>query len=308
MESSKRDNKTMDGEQDQKQQLLGLLKNVIDLAELLFKERALSDELNADNVYNLPLLIIYFKSIKTGKAIHHLCKENFGEDAGSLVRSLVESRINFHYLAKEPNKNGLLYRRYAAVTRLAYHKSVRQIASDLTKDDFDWMADETAYEEALKEIDEKLGQIDRAYDKKKRIELDHLHRWSGKSLGEMARKVGIHFEQEYQSVYPVLSNYVHPNPDWLIKVARQKADEIIIDLRTEEPALKQIIAYTSTSLLDLIRKANEFFSLNRENEIKVLLDDFDKIDPITVDRLMKLKEFSWFADPKIRENVVLRFV
>ncbi len=298
----------MDEIQVQTQQILALLKKIINLGETLFDEKLSKGELKSDNEYNLPLLIIYFKGMKTAKAIHLLCSEDFGEDAGSLMRSLLESRINFSYLIKEPKKNGLLYRRYGVVERLATHELIRNIAANLGEDSFDWMVDETAHMEASKELDEKLRQIDTDYGKKKQKEFDCVHRWSGKSLRKMAKEIGPHMLDQYEQVYHMLSSYVHASPQWIMNFAVAKGDVIILDLRTKEEVMKPLISYAATSLLDLMREANNFFLLNMDIKIKALLDEFDKIDPITIERLIKTKKFSWLANPKIKENLIMRFV
>lgn len=302
MDCGNKGDKVMDEIQVQRQQILDLLKKIINLGETLFDEKLSKGELKNDNEYNLPLLIIYFKSIKTGKAIHLLCSENFGEDAGNLARSLLESIINFNYLTKEPKKYGLLYRRYAVVERLTTHELIRNIAANLGEDSFDWMVDETAYKEAFKELEEKLCQTDIHYDKKKQKEFDNIHRWSGKSLREMAK------DDEFEQVYHTFSGYVHPSPEWIIKFAAGKGDEIILDLRTKEEVMRPLISYVAISLLDLVREANKFFSLTKDGPINELLDEFHKIDPITIEGLSKLKEFAWLANPKIRDKIVLRLV
>lgn len=201
-------------------QQLVVVEELLELARDIFREKISNETIKNDDEYSLPMLMIYTRFLKSNAALINLCRSGFGEDAGTILRTMIEQLLNFFYIAKDPRRNGLLYMRNQLVTRLEGHRKLRRLAPEAMQEEFDWMVDEVKTEEELKALDEEILKIDKTYDKDLQKRADALGQWSGKSLRKMADDLGKELQWQYYFSHWLLSDFVHGNPGWCGSIAR----------------------------------------------------------------------------------------
>lgn len=267
------------------QEQLDAVQNVIDFASQLLSEKIADGEIRAENEYNLPLCLIYVRSLKTAQALHLCCREGYGEDASILLRTLIESLINFFYITAAPEKNGALYNRFALATRLEQHKRLRDHAPSARISEFDWILDETKTMEALKEYNEKLKQMDTHFDAKHQETCDKRGWWSGKAPRQMAEELGKEFLWQYDFSHWLFSGFVHSNPTTYSSVAKQQVDRIVLSNRPDGKYVLEALLGCGEYLVNWIIRANDFFSTGKDDAIKGVIDRFYKaagLDPKSI--------------------------
>lgn len=261
--------KKMEIESKYSQQFL-VVEELLQLGRDIFREKISNETIKDDNEYNLPMLMIYTRFLKSNAALIDLCRSGFGEDAGTILRTMLEQVLNFFYLSKDPSRNGLLYMRSQLVTRLESHRKLRRLAPEAMQEEFDWMVDEVKTEEALKARDEEIFKIDNTYDKDLQKKADALGRWSGKSLRQMADESEKELLWQYDLSYWMFSDFVHGNPSWCGSTVAYEPTNRRISLSDQpsERYVEAILLGSGEYLLNLVIKANEFFSLGKQKEIE----------------------------------------
>lgn len=164
------------------------------------------------NLYEVVLLSMVVKIRKHFKAAQELCKLGFGEEAGLVVRSMVNTLIDLTYIM-QCGKEELSERfvRYDWIIKKCKIKIIeildrfkKSSNNDKTKSE-DWG-------KRKKEIFAEVKKFRKKYESKGR-EKD----WSGFSIREKAEKAGKDMELLYHTVYRYNSDIDHGNASALNK-------------------------------------------------------------------------------------------
>ncbi len=269
---------------DKFKQEFDLVENVLIFANDLIAVKVNDGSIVTDKEYKLPPLYLYASFLKTAKAIIILCGEGFASPAGSLIRSLAEHVANFNFIHKSPEKNGLLFQRFAYVEKGKGFKLLRKYAPQLQSEEDDWTKDEVISIENIKRINEEILKLDPRYDKNKQEDYDTSNKWSGLSMKEMHKELNA--SHEYETNYSIFSGFVHPNPYYVSGIMEEFNDVVKSSpLKPSDKDIKSFIMSTGRSLLIMVYLANGFYHLNKINQIEQYIKDYEALSE---SRLFKL--------------------
>lgn len=162
------------------------------------KGALLQARIDQDNAYAQLVSFFAGKACKTHEAVVILAERGYGQDAGILLRSLVNLVINAYWIAKDPSARLERYMDYDWILRLK-SADVGRSAEALGR--------------LTPEMRAQMAALDEEIEKKAR-EAKQKHRygqrgWSGKSIRGMAEEVG--FQNYYAYAYRLLSDLEHSN-------------------------------------------------------------------------------------------------
>lgn len=219
-----------------------------ELAELVddvFKARSFHAKTQAQTI------IIFFvaKAYKTLRAILHLCGQGYGEDAGILLRSLFEIAVNALYI-KDDEELAQRYVDFEAI--YVYNLSVDPALQDVYK----------------RLSEDKLAQIcEEAWRAQEKHGYKDKHRWSGKSMGRMAKEVGL--GKEYASFYVLMSQLTHSTAGSARYYMQEDKDSSVVGVKLSpsDKLVREDLLTAGALVLGIVRRWNEQFNLGIETKI-----------------------------------------
>lgn len=149
-------------------------------------------------------LFILTRIMKTCSAVDLLCRNGYGQDAAALVRGLLENLITAKYIIHDPRLADERAKRFVAYkwVILKRHipeqeKNIRGIPDKAKNEFFE------RKELILKRVDE--------FKREYKISSDRaLLTWSGRTLKDMAKRLGRGLLNEYESTFRLSSRFSHP--------------------------------------------------------------------------------------------------
>lgn len=215
-------------------------------------------------------LFFLTRGIKSFNAIELLCRNGYGQDSATLLRSLLENLISIRYILCDP----------AAADKKTYRFV-----------NYKWVIFKRFLSED-KAADERNLIIDKyeAYKKENNIISDKaLLTWSGKTVKDMAKAVDKELYEEYDAVFRFCSRFSHPsivgdkeyiNYENKVFTMKPLSSDIGIII-----SLKKAAVY----IIDFLKQYNSLFSLNYDDRIKKIdkmhkdifsMDKYNKSTPI----------------------------
>jgi hypothetical protein len=239
----------------------------------MMEERRGPNAINSDKLYDRHLMVLLGRSLKSLQAILNLCMNGFGEDAGILLRAVVEATITFCYICMNPEKNGLLYQRYEFITELEGYEKLKRLQPVYDEQEIESKKEECR--EAIADTESKLTAMDSTLSASKLKDDDRMHRWSGKSIRGMAKDLGAEFERQYDLTFWIFSGYTHANPFWMRDLQHVDGDRTYIDVRPGSAMVGDVlvggVCYYAVAMMQC---ANKQFKLNNEPMIQSLVDEY----------------------------------
>lgn len=195
------------------------------------------------------------KCQKTHWSILLLCREGFGEDAGMLLRTLLETLINFLWMSnanKDERVNSWIYYDYILRKRLI--DSIEK-----------WKPLEKGLEINIydkNEVERKYQSVKDKYKKGKG--------WSGKNTEQMAMDVGL--EYDYEFVYRYFSNLGHSSARSAGHYVSVTEDLIEYNIFSQAgvDCITKVLHYSYWYMLLIVTKWNEFLECGQLDKVKEL--------------------------------------
>ncbi len=197
------------------------------------------------------------KTMKTHMAVIELCREGYGEDARSLIRSLFENMVNFQYLV-----------RFDLADRfLAWDVVVRAQMM-------------TPYKNSKlgKELEEKLeaqgetidGIIERAKKNQEKYSFKP-NNWSQKNLFEMALAIGQ--DHTYRTVFKIQCQNVHPAPRSMTGYMIRTKDQLYFDPSPSEKDIDHCLVEAFDFTSNILKTFNSISKqLDTKNIVELRLE------------------------------------
>jgi len=162
-----------------------------------------------------------------------LCREGHCNSALVLSRTIFEIALNIAYIAKDPIVRAGLFGQYEIIRKKRYTEALRR----------------TAYKTALEGRDEEIKQTEELHARFQ-SNFPDKSRWSGISLRDIARDLGI--EGEYDTCYSYQCDASHSNARELTKYIKPQGAGLLFDAGPSwaelQPALGLGVLYTLYTL------------------------------------------------------------
>ena len=228
-----------------------------ELVEDIWKTRALALKTQAQ-IINVFFIV---KACKTLRAILHLCRLGYGEDAGILLRSLFELAVNSIYIGD----NDELAQKYMDFEAVYLDGLTRGAAPNYMNEIFS--AD-------------KLAEIAEAAEKARRKhQYKSKHSWSSMGMKKMAIEADL--GKDYAYFYPLVSELVHSTMGSSRHYIKIDPDSRLVSvmLSPSNNLMPQVLLTSGFLMVGIAGQWNSQFELGIENQTKDIIN-----------RLMELKE------------------
>jgi hypothetical protein len=203
------------------------------------------------------------KTLKTYKAVILLCRNEYGEDAFMLTRTLFELVITTSYILQDKTKKRLL--RYLEHDWVIRKKMYDYIA---TKDD---LLDKLNQEANSRGETNTIENVKSEYEKvMKKYKYNHTG-WSDKSISKMAESVGR--IDMYNTVYRLQCMMSHSNARSINEYVEEKNEEFIMGYEGTRWIEKTLILIFDL-LFMIVEEANEQFKWSLEDTLDNLSEKF----------------------------------
>lgn len=149
-------------------------------------------------------LFILTRSIKTYSSIRLLCEQGFGQDAATLLRSLLENLVTAEYILYDPDQADKHARRFVAYKWIILRRHLQEeeqrldILGKAAMDDF--IARKTVI---IQKADEFIKEFKVSSDRA-------LVTWSGRTVRDMAKAARKELLEEYDRTFRMCSRFSHP--------------------------------------------------------------------------------------------------
>jgi hypothetical protein len=212
------------------------------------KRLLLRASIDQNNTYASLVSFFAGKTCKTHEAIVILTERGYGQDAGILLRSLVNLVINAYWIARDP---AVRLERY-----MDYDWILRSQAADIGRRG-------DALARLTPEMRCQLAALDAEIEKKAREakEKHHYDRrgWSGISIRDMAKDVG--FQNYYDYAYRLLSNLEHSNSRSTTSYLEEASGAYQFNVGPGPEYVRVILATAYGLLVDLFALADKVLNL-----------------------------------------------
>jgi hypothetical protein len=212
--------------------------------------------------YKRIFLFILTRACKTFDAIIILCKNGFGQDAAILLRGLFESYVTAKYIVSHPQPvaNQLAARfvdyKWIILKKHLYETGKKNQRSTAPED-----------EEYRKQVLERVDDFKKKYG----IMSDRgLLSWSGKTLRDMAGKIGPELLNEYETIFRICSRFSHPGilGDNEYLVTDQK--HLIFSPLPSQIGVRDNLLHASYLMVGLLRLTDILFGFKDEKSINAI--------------------------------------
>lgn len=212
------------------------------------KGALLQARIDQDNAYAQLVSFFAGKACKTHKAIVILAERGYGQDAGILLRSLVDLVISAYWISKDPVPRVERYMDYDWILRSKY-ENVGRSADALAR--------------LTPEIRAKIAALD-VEIKKKAQGAKQKHRydrrgWSGTSIWDMAKEVG--FQNYYNYAYRLLSDLEHSNSRSTTSYLEEVSGAYQFNVGPGPQYVRVVLATAYHLLIDLFSLADKVLNL-----------------------------------------------
>ena len=257
------------------QSLFTLADNISDAA------RQLLDKINRREMKLFDLkphqrifLFILTRSLKTYASIITLCKNGYGQDAATLLRSLLENLITAGYILKDKKTADEKAARFVAYKWIIFKRQLPEQEKNLPQ--------MTAHQKQIfMERKKKILEQYEAFKKKFRLRSDQaLLTWSGKTVKDMAREISKKLLEEYETTFRLCSRFSHPSILGDQEYMLQDGKNLIF---SPLPSLIGVAANLKNSMSLMIQFTeliNIHFKANEEQLIKNLYSEFASLPNI----------------------------
>jgi len=249
------------------QELLNLNTHLLQLTDVLinsFNERKFN--WNNLSAFQQVVCFLFGKACKSYHAIHLLCKGSFGQDAAILVRSLLEILINLFYIAEEESEqraeNFIRYWIIMEKHRLEKCKK-RGLLNSIQEEN-----------QIIQKYEEEIDRRKKGGIKEKR---GKEYKWSGKSIAQMAREVGLDYHHDV--IYWRLSQIAHPNIKGSEYFVSDQGNDLKIDCGPGKTHIEESFTTAFDFFSQISLKFNEILlgDTKIKKQLESLRKDFEKI-------------------------------
>ena len=233
-------------------------------------------EFKPSDTFERITILFFAKSRKTYWAIRMLAGMGFGEDAGILLRSLLENLIDLYWISLKSEERGKRFLDFAFFT---YGEGLRKLEEDKLHKHRGEQVPNEIIEELLGDygkIDEQLLKTFRKYKKWMPMGRQEMAREVDKTLmnGKKIRKDEFLFL--YDKAYWLLSNMAHPNPSNLDDFIKSTGDKLTLRAQPSRRHIANWLILSFHIFAKILDKTNEVYNLGAEEKIKSLKGQFAK--------------------------------
>ncbi|HDP69994.1 MAG TPA: hypothetical protein ENN38_04195 [Actinobacteria bacterium] len=244
-----------------------LLKLANELSEIKFEPSTTFEKIT---------ILFFAKSRKTYWAISTLAGRGFGEDAGILLRSLLENLIDLYWISIEPKERSKRFLDFASFT---YREGFKKLEEDKLHKHRGEQVSLQIKEEVLRDCQKIDARILKSFQK--------YRKWAPMGRREMAKEIDrtltnykkIHKDEFlflYDKAYWLLSNTAHLNPFALDDFIKPAGNKLIL---REQPSKRHIANWLILSFhifLRIVDKINDVHKIGAEEKIQDLESRFAK--------------------------------
>ena len=193
-----------------------------------------------------------------------LCKEGYGEDAGTLTRALFETAVNILYITQEySNKRATMYWEHEWVLRKILYESNFELINDA----------QNITTEMINEVMDNAKEIILKY-KGEGLDVKGLN-WSGKSIKKMAEEVGL--KSAYDSVYAQFSDIAHSRVSARNEYIREDETVFIVDTGPSERLLEIVLVSSFHFFLLIVGCWDKVQNLDIKSQLEALNLRYDTL-------------------------------
>lgn len=242
-------------------------KEEIDFAERL-KRLAIEVKSKITHLERSPVIastLLINSAIKTYDAIIFLAKKGYGQQALILVRSILESAIDFQYILNDPKNRSSQYLEYAKKERYDLIAALKRMHGENT---IQKLFNEGVLENIRRDYENlPFDFSDRKYN----------YSWSGKSIKQMARETG--FESHYDVLYRILCYHTHSTPSGVISGVKPHIEEVKVDISygPSRELIGEVFLYSYGPFIRIIGKYNDLHNLGCDNYIEIVIKGHEKL-------------------------------
>jgi len=189
------------------------------------------------------------KAYKSLRAVLHLCRQGYGEDAGIILRSLFEIQVNAWYIGDDEDRA----QRYADFDAVYAYRLLEEPV-------FDYLSDKLN-EDRVREIREECEKAQAKHNYKGSVS------WSGKSIKTMAEDVGL--GGGYASLYVLMSQLTHSTAGVMRDYVQEdiQTSVIRVKLLPSDNLIREDLLNTLPLMLNVVKQWDMQFNLGIENRI-----------------------------------------
>ncbi|MBZ0167767.1 MAG: DUF5677 domain-containing protein, partial [Candidatus Omnitrophica bacterium] len=226
------------------------------------------DEFNTRQIklFDLPayqriFLFILTRSIKTFSSILVLCRSGYGQDVATLMRSLLENLVTARYIIHDKSQANDFARRFVAYKWVIFKRQLPEQEKGVR---YGSAEEKNALLDRKKLI---LGKVEE-FKHDFHITSDRaLITWSGKSVRDMAKKVGPKLLEEYEKTFRLCSRFSHPSilgdNEYLI----QNSNQLMFSPQPSTIGIESNLQSAIEYALEFLLIADELFHLGKASDI-----------------------------------------
>jgi len=215
-------------------------------------------------------VLFFAKSRKTYWATSVLAGKGFGEDAGILLRSLLENLIDLYWISIEPQERSKRFLDFASFT---YGEGLKKLTEDKLYTHRGEQIPAEIMEEALNDYNKINKQLLKSFLK--------YRKWTPMGRREMAKEIDKTTHKNdflllYNKAYWLLSNTVHPNPFTLDDFIEPVGNKLALRTQPSQRHIANWLILGFHLFLKIVDKVNEVHKLGVEENVKNLGSQFAK--------------------------------
>jgi hypothetical protein len=218
----------------------------------IFEEKVKGLELQSD--FQKAINFLYCRSYRLHWSILILCDNGFGQEAGILLRSLIEQVVNMAWIGKEdPDHRAKLFVDYSHIARKKLYDNweKHRVFDNLT--------------DPQKQFIEDKREIERLYLEAKENYKDES-RWAPKHIKTRADEVGLGYDWDFY--YWNLSFFVHSNSASQFEFIRKKGKDNSYIVGPSEFMIQNVLHLSCKYLLLAFDLWNKAFELGLDKQVQ----------------------------------------
>lgn len=173
---------------------------------------ALLEEFNSRNIklagvpsHKRIFIFLFTRALKTYLAIQTLCRQGYGQDIATLVRSLLENLVSARYILCDPRSADEKATRFVDYKWIVFRRYISNGKQDPAE------IKDILTKKLVSKKDVVLEKVE-AFKEKYKVKSDKaLVTWSGRSVRDMAKRAAQSLLKEYDDTFRLSSRFSHPS-------------------------------------------------------------------------------------------------
>lgn len=262
-----------------KEKLFSEYHELLDLShELDHTAHAIIDDFNKNSpkLFAVPshkriFLFFLTRALKTYSAICLLCKEGYGQDVSTLLRSLLENLISLKYIIHDPSQADNLAARFVGYKWVIFRRHLPEQERSMRSESQEERDRFYARKELiLKNVNDFKKKYNIISDKA-------LLTWSGKTVKDMAKMVDEKLMKEYEITFRLCSKFSHPSIISDKEYMISDEESIVFSTLPSFIGVVQNLISAVRYTLEFLSIFNQLYDLKNDEKLRGLEKTFEEL-------------------------------